>query len=1062
VPDTPWAPKAIRNAPSESAQRSTAAPATNPSARGTGDVPGYTFMEFPFFDADGRTSVRVNIGSGNLLIQETEVAMTAPGVGIEVQRVFNSLPAPFGDISEAWSSNLGSLGLVGNGSSTEAIFHGPTGYSATFTRSGSTWTSPNGLNASLSFDANGVGTVRFNRTGLTYRFANGWATTITDRNGVGLTLNYEDRGLHSVTDATGKEVFFDYNGVIGNAWIGEITDHAGRNTTLSHGSVPGILASTTSTAHGDWTIESDTDERDQANALERSDGKRVEFEYANGQVTKVTQKAPGNADVITSFAYTSTGTVVTDPRGKTSSYEVDELNRVTSTKDQLGRLRAQTWTPNSDVATSTDAIGSNVTTSEYDSLNNLAQVSMPTGAAAQAVYAQGANCPNAQPGNPFQAKCTIDPAGNTSSMEYDTVGNLTKQTNTTAGSTSVQQYTYENNAGALCSGFTGQVCTSTDANGNRTSYRYTNGNLTKVDAPAPLGDTTYGYDLLGRVASVTDGNGQTTKYGYDTRDRVTSTTYNDRSVVLSAWNLDGTLAGQSDSKISTVQTFQYDILGQTTSQTTQSSTPGIASHTATMSHDIAGNLTAYTDATGTSKYTYDDANQLKKLIEPGGACPASGNPAANSGCVLFEYDANGLESKRVLPAGANTVTLRDNSGRPTRITAKTGAGAIAVDIGYGYAAAGSGKDLANVQTRTSFKEEGIVAGAITNYSYDARNRLTLAQEKAGNTVSASWAYSYDAMGNRKSQTRAGSTGAAAGTILYTYNAAHQLTAATGQSTTFTYDAAGNQTRNGLTGITSSYGDRLQTINTGTDAQSYMGGGNTDRLLSGSTSFINTPLGTTQEIGGGGAKQFTHSPKGGAVGFKTTERSYYIQDHLGSVVGLFSSTGAFIGGYSYSPYGEARSIGTAAAVSANPLRYISGHHEGAGIYKLGARYYDTSLGRFTQMDPSGQEMNPYSYTDGDPVNNADPSGLSAATILFDLAATALDAVANGKDLGEALSGAITTEEALALAWGAGGEALCFGIAGAAGVATATTGAGGGIAVGLFCTVVGSTVTAVLGG
>ncbi len=230
------------------------------------------------------------------------------------------------------------------------------------------------------------------------------------------------------------------------------------------------------------------------------------------------------------------------------------------------------------------------------------------------------------------------------------------------------------------------------------------------------------------------------------------------------------------------------------------------------------------------------------------------------------------------------------------------------------------------------------------------------------------------MGNRKSQTRVGSTGAAEGNINYTYNAAHQLSTVTGQATTFAYDAAGNQTRNGLTGTTSFYGDRLQTISTGTDAQSYMGGGNTSRVTSGGTSFINTPLGTTQEISASGVRQFTYSPKGGAVGFKATERSYFIQDHLGSVVGLFTSTGTFAGGYSYSPYGEARSTGTNAAVTSNPLRYIGGHYEGAGIYKLGARYYDTSLGRFTQMDPSGQGQNPYSYTSGDPINTSDPSGL----------------------------------------------------------------------------------------
>jgi RHS repeat-associated protein len=46
----------------------------------------------------------------------------------------------------------------------------------------------------------------------------------------------------------------------------------------------------------------------------------------------------------------------------------------------------------------------------------------------------------------------------------------------------------------------------------------------------------------------------------------------------------------------------------------------------------------------------------------------------------------------------------------------------------------------------------------------------------------------------------------------------------------------------------------------------------------------------------------------------------------------------------------------------------------GTDLFGARYYDPSLGRWTQQDPTGQDANPYAYVDGDPVNVVDPSGL----------------------------------------------------------------------------------------
>uniref|UniRef100_UPI0010F62F92 RHS repeat-associated core domain-containing protein n=1 Tax=Chitinivorax sp. B TaxID=2502235 RepID=UPI0010F62F92 len=52
---------------------------------------------------------------------------------------------------------------------------------------------------------------------------------------------------------------------------------------------------------------------------------------------------------------------------------------------------------------------------------------------------------------------------------------------------------------------------------------------------------------------------------------------------------------------------------------------------------------------------------------------------------------------------------------------------------------------------------------------------------------------------------------------------------------------------------------------------------------------------------------------------------------------------------------------------------------AGLIYYRARWYDPSIGRFTQRDPSGLAggLNPYAYVDGDPINLIDPSGLTSA-------------------------------------------------------------------------------------
>ena len=99
--------------------------------------------------------------------------------------------------------------------------------------------------------------------------------------------------------------------------------------------------------------------------------------------------------------------------------------------------------------------------------------------------------------------------------------------------------------------------------------------------------------------------------------------------------------------------------------------------------------------------------------------------------------------------------------------------------------------------------------------------------------------------------------------------------------------------------------------------------------------------------------------------------YYLTDAQGSVVGLTTAAGAKVNTYAYDPYGNART--TTEAVP-NPLRYTSAHLDATGLYKMGARYYDPTVGRFTQRDPAGQEANAYAYASGDPINRADPTGL----------------------------------------------------------------------------------------
>jgi RHS repeat-associated protein len=65
---------------------------------------------------------------------------------------------------------------------------------------------------------------------------------------------------------------------------------------------------------------------------------------------------------------------------------------------------------------------------------------------------------------------------------------------------------------------------------------------------------------------------------------------------------------------------------------------------------------------------------------------------------------------------------------------------------------------------------------------------------------------------------------------------------------------------------------------------------------------------------------------------------------------------------------------------NPWGFAGGYLDTTGLYHFGDRYYDPSVGRWTQQDPmAGSITNPstlnrYAYANADPVNFSDPTGM----------------------------------------------------------------------------------------
>jgi RHS repeat-associated protein len=169
-----------------------------------------------------------------------------------------------------------------------------------------------------------------------------------------------------------------------------------------------------------------------------------------------------------------------------------------------------------------------------------------------------------------------------------------------------------------------------------------------------------------------------------------------------------------------------------------------------------------------------------------------------------------------------------------------------------------------------------------------------------------------------------------------------------------------------------------------------------------------------------------NPEGSPV---VKKRYYYLRDALGSVVAVTNDQGAVVRRHVYSdPYGEDVSNDTiVTGAPSNPWRFAGEYFDSeTDLYKIGERYLDPALARWTQKDPmmqafSPREANGYAYAGDDPVNITDPKGTCFG---WDACESAVDDVDSAIDeAGDRLGNLTPQEGFIAGAIGLGGAAAC---------------------------------------
>ena len=578
-----------------------------------------------------------------------------------------------------------------------------------------------GSRETFTYDAEGRQLSHTDRDGHTAQYeydALGRKTKIIYPDGSTIALTYDPVGrMLSKTDERGNVTSYSYDvrqktitDALGNVTIQEfdqdgppvrvgsegnlikLTDARGNVTSYtykvgrgSHGR--GLLTQTTYPDGNTSRIEYDAADRKIAEIA--LGGIRAEFEYDYlGRLIRV-RDALGNE---TSYTYDEVGNHIatTDAKGNTTRLEYNALGGLVKRILPLGQEESFNYDANGNLISYTNFNGQ-TTTFEYDNDNRFVQKQLPE--------------------------------GTTETFSYSSEG-----FRLTAGA---ESYTYNSR---------GWLLTANTASGEVISYSYdTAGNRTAIATPS--GTTSYSYDKLNRLESVTAPDGGVTSYSYDAvgnllsitypNDVVTSLTYDalnrvtqietrDRdSLLLASYSY--TLGATGD-VLRVVEApsgrsvdYSYDANRQLLSEVIHD--PADGQRTISYSYDTVGNRLSKNDSVeGVTSYSYDANNRLLTGED-------------SSGITHFSYNDNGNLIARNGP-GIDISYRYDSQNRLIRIDSDTDV------IEYSY-------DIDGILICTT-----VNGNKITNFLID--KNLPLAQvvrETDGMGVEiASYVYGHDLIG----------------------------------------------------------------------------------------------------------------------------------------------------------------------------------------------------------------------------------------------------------------------------------------------------------------------------
>ncbi|MGW0928208.1 polymorphic toxin-type HINT domain-containing protein [Streptomyces sp. NPDC002644] len=602
------------------------------------------------------------------------------------------------------------------------------------------------------------------------------------------------------------------------------------------------------------------------------------------------------------------------------------------------------YTRKGELAEITDTRG-NITTYGYDWAGGRTTVDDPDAGVSTTVYDANGNI-----------QSTTGNAGRTTvSYAYD---NLNRKTGVTSGGNELATWTWDLAAdNTSVTGGKNQIVQATSRDADGTTY------TTKANA----------FDARGRATSTTVtlpskvtglAGSYTTTVGYDAADHITKIGYPaagglTAETVTTEYNSYGQPTRSTSSNGAVyINDTTYDAYDRVKARTYGA--PGAKGVSAVREygyHDSDATRWLQKISTKTTvdtliaeqqldTYSYDNDGQLTELREQAGQ-------TAQSQC--FTYDAQARLER------ALTTTTASCAG----VSTSDFKGAAPYQTGYTY------DRLGNLQSVTDTNAAGQVtrrdhlypgyddAGTWTTANADQPHGIRKTNHIVGGTTTSSDTLTYNPDGTMLKRIEPGTGTTTARTTDYTWTPLGRLatvttTKSTGsQLTRYTYDADGN----------------LLVRTTPATTVAYLGGTElttTDGKTVTATRYYTSGTATVA--------MRTTNPGTGKVTYLAADSQASTQLSIDADTGTTNRR-------RYTPFGDERS----GSLPAGTDRGFLGKTEdtSTGLSLLGARAYDPALGRFLSPDPltapyEPQHLSAYTYSNNNPVNQSDPSGLFPVT------------------------------------------------------------------------------------